>query len=237
MFTFTFWDEGGHLASLHAVRLVPVPTLRRCYQGTTTPVAHPTSLRFLRSVIPRLRLVVRSVRPETQGRRPGFFLCRQPATPIIPWRRQVLPSSWRTPIAPAPCSWTPVGRHAPNHSGALARPPHDTTSGGSHVEPGLDRWLKDGLSTLRRVSHLIPAQDSLPGVGQTLLYGLSTRRVPTKGFWYASYIPSSFPKLCLAQCVLFVVVCCWCLLLFVGSANVLFVGSANDGILAPAPDG
>jgi hypothetical protein len=65
-----------HLASLHAVRLVPVPAFHRYYQGTTTPVARPSSLRFLRSVVPRLRLVVRSVRPETQGRRPGYFLYR-----------------------------------------------------------------------------------------------------------------------------------------------------------------
>jgi len=28
----------------------------------------------------------------------------------------------------------------------------------------------------------VAAQDSLPGVGQTLLGGLSTRRVPTRGF-------------------------------------------------------
>ncbi len=31
-----------------------------------------------------------------------------------------------------------------------------------------------------------PTQDSLPAVGQTLLDGLSTRRVPTKGFKVAS---------------------------------------------------
>src|SRR5262249_8253452 len=44
-----------------------------------------------------------------------------------------------------------------------------------------------------------PTQDSLPAVGQTLLGGLSTRRVPTEGFRVFRYISSSFPKLCLAQ--------------------------------------
>src|SRR5437773_12391936 len=50
-----------------------------------------------------------------------------------------------------------------------------------------------------KVNRFTPAQDSLPGVGQTLLDGLSTRRVPTKGFSSASYIASSFPKLRLAR--------------------------------------
>ena len=40
-----------------------------------------------------------------------------------------------------------------------------------------------------------PTQDSLPAAGQALPDGLSTRRVPMKGFRAASYISSSFPKL------------------------------------------
>src|SRR5262249_37558338 len=42
--------------------------------------------------------------------------------------------------------------------------------------------LPDSLSTLRRAGYPDPTQDSLPAVGQTLLGGRSTRRVPTKGF-------------------------------------------------------
>jgi hypothetical protein len=40
-----------------------------------------------------------------------------------------------------------------------------------------------------------PTQDSLPGAGQALLDGLSTRRVPMKGFKLTSCSLSSFPKL------------------------------------------
>ena len=40
-----------------------------------------------------------------------------------------------------------------------------------------------------------PTQDSLPAVGQALPDGLSTRKVPMKGFRSASYISSPFPKL------------------------------------------
>src|SRR5262249_56879793 len=42
--------------------------------------------------------------------------------------------------------------------------------------------LPGSLPTLRRVGYPDPTQDSLPAVGQTLLDGLLTRRVPTKGF-------------------------------------------------------
>jgi hypothetical protein len=47
-------------------------------------------------------------------------------------------------------------------------------------------WLSVSLSTLRRVGYPTSTQDSLPAVGQTLLDGLSTRRVPMKGFRIAS---------------------------------------------------
>ena len=40
-----------------------------------------------------------------------------------------------------------------------------------------------------------PTQDSLPAAGQALPDGLSTRKVPMKGFRAASYISSSLPKL------------------------------------------
>ena len=45
-----------------------------------------------------------------------------------------------------------------------------------------------------------PTQDSLPAAGQALPGGLSTRRVPLKGFRAASYISSSFPKLSWRNC-------------------------------------
>jgi hypothetical protein len=60
-------------------------------------------------------------------------------------------------------------------------------------------WLSDSLSTLRSADYSSPTQDSLPAAGQALPDGLSTRRIPMKGFRFASYISSSFPKLRLAQ--------------------------------------
>ena len=47
-------------------------------------------------------------------------------------------------------------------------------------------WLSDSLSTLRSAGYPDPTQDSLPAAGQALLDGLSTRRVPMKGFRVAS---------------------------------------------------
>jgi hypothetical protein len=42
-------------------------------------------------------------------------------------------------------------------------------------------------------------QDSLPVAGQALLDGLSTRKVPMKGFKVVDYISFPFPRLSLAQ--------------------------------------
>ena len=53
--------------------------------------------------------------------------------------------------------------------------------------------LSDSLSTLRGVSYLSTTQDSLPVAGQALLDGLSTRKLPMKGFRFVIYI--SFPSL------------------------------------------
>ena len=43
-------------------------------------------------------------------------------------------------------------------------------------------WLSDSLSTLRRTGYPATTQDSLPAAGQALPDGLSTRKVPLKGF-------------------------------------------------------
>ena len=60
-------------------------------------------------------------------------------------------------------------------------------------------WLSDSLSTLRSADYSNNTQDSLPVAGQALLDGLSTRKLPMKGFRFVIYI--SFPslKLILAQ--------------------------------------
>ena len=78
---------------------------------------------------------------------------------------------------------TPAGPRAPDHYSAAAWP-------WVIERPRLLRgdfrrsiaWLSDSLFTLRRTGYPVSAQNSLPAVGQTLLGGLSTRKVPTEGF-------------------------------------------------------
>ena len=95
---------------------------------------------------------------------------------------------------------TPAGLLAPDHYGVAAWP---LVCEQQRLPRKVFRrsiaWLSDSLSTLRRAGRPNATQDSLPAVGQTLLDGLSTRRVPTKGFELLPYISSSLPKLCLAQ--------------------------------------
>ncbi len=78
---------------------------------------------------------------------------------------------------------TLAGLLAPDHYGTAARP---LVSEQQRLPRKVFRrsiaWLSDSLSTLRSAGYPRPTQDSLPAVGQTLLDGLSTRRVPMKGF-------------------------------------------------------
>jgi len=56
--------------------------------------------------------------------------------------------------------------------------------------------MASGLAVyVSRGGYPLAAQDSLPGAGQALLDGLSTRRAPMKGFKLTSCSLSSFPKL------------------------------------------
>ena len=55
--------------------------------------------------------------------------------------------------------------------------------------------LSDSLSTLRRAGYPTTTQDSLPVAGQALLDGLSTRKLPMKGFKFVIYISLPFLKL------------------------------------------
>jgi hypothetical protein len=78
---------------------------------------------------------------------------------------------------------TPAGLLAPDHYGTAARP---LVSEQQRLPRKVFRrslaWLSDSLSTLRSAGCPRPTQDSLPAVGQTLLDGLFTRRVPMRGF-------------------------------------------------------
>jgi hypothetical protein len=132
--------------------------------------------------------------------RPGVDDPVSPAG-ILPRKRQELPSSWGTSTVRLPCSNpTPAGLLAPDHHGAAAWPlVFQKQRLPRKVFRSSIAWLSDSLSTLRRTSCPVTTQDSLPAAGQALPDGLSTRKIPTESFRVASYISSSFPKLCLAQ--------------------------------------
>jgi len=51
------------------------------------------------------------------------------------------------------------------------------------------------------VSYLATTQNSLPVAGQALPDGISTRKVPLKGFKVADYISFPFPKLAWRNCI------------------------------------
>src|SRR5262249_22475064 len=78
---------------------------------------------------------------------------------------------------------TPAGLRAPDPCGVAAWP---LVSEQQRLPRKVFRrsiaWLSGSLSTLRSAGYPRPTQDSLPVVGQTLLDGLSTRRVPMRGF-------------------------------------------------------
>ncbi len=183
------------LASLPWLRVGPVRQLRRYYQGAMTscrpsrraslPSLGGTSA-FTRSFAPR-----RTSAPP----KPGVGDPVSPAGTSLR-KRQDLPSSWRTPIVRLHMFHSDAGRIA-NTRPLQCR---DLALG--------DRKAKapaKGLSTLNSMAFGLavyasrcelprPTQNSLPAAGQALPDGLSTRKVPMKGFRYASYISSSLPK-------------------------------------------
>src|SRR5262245_43412009 len=87
---------------------------------------------------------------------------------------------------------TPAGLRSPDHCGGAAWP---LGSQKQRLPRGVFRrsiaWLSDWLSPLRRAGYPRPAPDSLPAAGQALPDGLSTRRVPLKGF--RGRFPTSHP--------------------------------------------
>ena len=87
---------------------------------------------------------------------------------------------------------TPAGLRSPDHCGGAAWPPVPQKRGlPRKVFRRSIAWLSDWLSTLRRAGYPRPTQDSLPAAGQALPGGLSTRRVPLKGF--RGSFPTSHP--------------------------------------------
>ena len=181
--------------SLHRVQRDQFPGFISTMRVLRLPDTHPTALRFLRLVVPRLyslcSLLDGRVRPPKPGvvhpvLQPGF--CRgDDRISQVPGEPQ---------LSVCTCSSTPAGLLAPDHYGAAAWPLNAQVQ---RLPRWVFRrsiaWLSDSLSTLRRGRCLPTTQDSLPVAGQALLDGLSTRKVPMKGFKVESYISFPLPKL------------------------------------------
>ena len=159
------------------------------------PAVRPAALRYLRLAVPPRSLVLFAPRRTSAPPWPGVV---NPVSPAgMPQReRQDLPSSWGTPMSVCHVQSTPAGLLAPDQYGATAWP---LVCEKQRLPRKIFRrsiaWLSDSLSTLRRAGYPTSTQDSLPAVGQTLPDGLSTRRVPTKGFRALPTSRSPFPSL------------------------------------------
>ena len=120
------------------------------------------------------------------------------AAGISPRKRQDLASSWGIPIPVCLCS-VDAGRTACTRPLSYSAATWPSVCEQRRLPRKVFRcsiaWLSDSLSTLRSADYSNPTQDSLPAAGQALPDGLSTRRIPMKGFRFASYISSPFPKL------------------------------------------
>jgi hypothetical protein len=145
--------------------------------------AHPAALRFLRLAVPRLHSLCSLL--DGRVRRRGLELVTRYLHPGICRGNELdLPSSWGISLVRLHVfSPTPAGLLTPDHYGAAAWP----------LDPQVQRLpqlvfrrpiarLSDSLSTLRRVRCLTATQDSLPVAGQALPDGLSTHKIPVKGF-------------------------------------------------------
>jgi hypothetical protein len=187
------------LASLHWLQPGAVRQLRGYYQDALTSCRPSHLASFPSRGGTSAALVVFAPRRTSAPSRPGVGDPVAPAG-MLPRKRQDLTSSWGISIVRLHMFLpTPAGLLAPDHYSAAAWP---LVCEQQRLPRWVFRrsiaWLSDSLSTLRRAGHPTTTQDSLPAAGQALPDGLSTRRIPTKGFRFASYISSSFPKLLVA---------------------------------------
>jgi hypothetical protein len=187
-------DPGASLPSPGSAR-ASVPPLHRYYQGTPTPVAHPAVLRFLRLAVPReyAFFAPPAVAYSRGGPGVGQPVPRRPASVELTGSPKFLGNlDSRLPMffdPGRPTSLRPLqgGRLAP--AVAITRAPTMSAFRGSIA------WLSGTPPTFHASGRPSPAQGWLPGAGQALLGGLSTRKAPAKGFLLTSCSLSSLPKL------------------------------------------
>jgi hypothetical protein len=170
------------LAFLHWFPSGVVHQLHRYYQDAMT-ACRPSRRASLPS-FGGTSAFTRGFAPRRTSEPPGPGV-GHPVSPagMSPRRRQALPSSWGTSIVRLPCSvdsgGTACTRPLRCRSVALGV---GITKAPTIGLSKLNRWLSDWLSTLRSAGYPVTTQDSLPAAGQALPDGLSTRKVPMKGF-------------------------------------------------------
>ena len=185
------------LPSLHRVLRDQFPGFIGNMKVLRLPAARLAALRFLRLAILGATRYMFAPWRTSEPPRPGVG---NPVSPAGNCRgakvglSQVLEESQ---LSVCKCSNpTPAGLLTPDHYGAAAWP----------LVIERQRLPRLGLSTLNSTAFGLAVyasqgwlpnttQDSLPVAGQALLDGLSTRKVPMKGFRAAIYISSSFPRL------------------------------------------
>ncbi len=189
------------LASLRWLQLGAVRQLLRYYQDAMTPCCRPAALRFLRLAVPLRSLVVFAPWRTSEPPRPGVG---NPVSPAGNSPRSEQGSPKFLGNLNYPFANVPIRRRQDCSHQTIAmqqRGPWSSKGKGSHdwVFRRSIALLSDSLSTLRNADYSNTTQDSLPVAGQALLDGISTRKIPLKGFKSVIYISFPFPKLCLAQ--------------------------------------
>ena len=186
------------LPSTGSLRL-PFPgflgTIRRC--DSRPPI--PPRFALLRLAVPD-RAPVFAPQGPTPTSKPGTLRLGSP-TPTWVRKRPGLPGSWRTLpcLCPALRPRQDRTHQALRCAGAAPAkwktkaPTTSAISGLNHTASALAVYASDTPVARRSRKTRFPLSARLYGTG------LDTRRVRTKGFRDASYITSSFPRLCLAQ--------------------------------------
>ncbi len=175
------------LASLHWLQLGAVRQLPRYYQDAMTSCrpSHRTSFPSFGGT--SVALVLFAPRRPSAPPRPGVGHPVSPAG-IVRGDDRISQVPGEPQLSVCTCSKpTPAGLLAPDQYSAAAWPlVIERQRLPRKVFRRSIAWLPDSLSTPRRGRYLPTTQDSLPVAGQALLNGLSTRKVPMKGFKAAS---------------------------------------------------
>ncbi len=181
--------------SLHRVPRDQFPGFISTTKVLRLPAARPTALRFLRLVVPRLHSL-RSLLGGRVRRRGQELVTRYLHPGIDRGDDRISQVPGEPQLSVCTCS------HRRRRDCLLQ------TKYGAAAWPLVQQqqrlprkvfrrsiaWLSDSLSTLRRGRNLPTKQDSLPAAGQALPDGLSTRKIPTKGFKAVATSHPPFPS-------------------------------------------